>query len=185
MFDGVKQNSKNAVERSPGFRYNNIAANYCRGESQWSRHMIPQVSVKYYRKFPNQKILCLRMKEIGILGAIRFDIITRPREGSRAIIVRDGMILLSIFSRHQSLCHRKRRKKEALICGSLPHCRSISGLDEKNKMASCRLSVSLQDAIWYSFLWTICLTYFLIPLICIKVNRASPDFILEHFHGCT
>ena len=41
----------------------------------------PQVSAKYYRRFPNQKVLCLRMKEIGILGAIRFDIFTRTRKG--------------------------------------------------------------------------------------------------------
>ena len=35
------------------------------------------------------------MKEIEILGANRFDAFTRTREGSRAIIVQDGMILLS------------------------------------------------------------------------------------------
>ena len=37
----------------------------------------------------------IRMKEIGIYGANRFDAFTRTREGSRAVIVRDGMILLS------------------------------------------------------------------------------------------
>lgn len=35
------------------------------------------------------------MKEIEILGANRFEAYTKTREGSRAIIVRDGMILLS------------------------------------------------------------------------------------------
>ncbi len=35
------------------------------------------------------------MKELEILGANRFDAFTRTREGSRAIIVQDGMILLS------------------------------------------------------------------------------------------
>ena len=35
------------------------------------------------------------MKEIEILGANRFDTFTRTREGSRAVVVRDGLILLS------------------------------------------------------------------------------------------
>ena len=35
------------------------------------------------------------MKEIEILGENRFDTFTKTREGSRAIIVQDGMILLS------------------------------------------------------------------------------------------
>ena len=35
------------------------------------------------------------MKEIEILGANRWDAFTRTREGSRAVVVRDGMILLS------------------------------------------------------------------------------------------
>ena len=35
------------------------------------------------------------MKEIEILGANRFDTFTKTREGSRAIVVRDGLILLS------------------------------------------------------------------------------------------
>ena len=35
------------------------------------------------------------MKEIEILGANRFETFTKTREGSRAVIVRDGMILLS------------------------------------------------------------------------------------------
>ena len=35
------------------------------------------------------------MKEIEILGANRFSTFTKTREGSRAVIVQDGMILLS------------------------------------------------------------------------------------------
>ena len=35
------------------------------------------------------------MKKIEILGANRFETFTKTREGSRAVIVRDGMILLS------------------------------------------------------------------------------------------
>ena len=35
------------------------------------------------------------MKEIEILGANRFETFSKTREGSRAVIVRDGMILLS------------------------------------------------------------------------------------------
>ena len=35
------------------------------------------------------------MREIEILGANRFETFTKTRAGSRAVIVRDGMILLS------------------------------------------------------------------------------------------
>ena len=90
------------------------------------------------------------MKEIEILGANRFSTFTKTREGSRAVIVRDGMILLS----HETI------SGWYLVPGG--------GLEAGEPLVSGCLFVFLPLGICVDFQKCV---DFLVSLVCIKVGR--------------